>query len=72
MPAVTCPRCGSKDTYRIEEAGRGGTPRWECGDCRKSFVYLNRPNPDRRDPPPATLLTGRTFQSWALMRADCW
>jgi transposase-like protein len=50
MPAVTCPRCGSKDTYRIEEAGRGGTPRWECGDCRKSFVYLNRPNPNRRDP----------------------
>jgi hypothetical protein len=28
MPAVTCPRCGSKDTYRIEEraeaARRGG------------------------------------------------
>ena len=46
MPAVTCPRCGSTDTYRIEKSRHGGTPRWECGDCGKSFVVPAAPTHD--------------------------
>jgi hypothetical protein len=58
MPAVTCPRCGSTQTYRIEEGRRGTTPRWECGDCRKSLFTRHRPNPNRSDPRQQHLLTG--------------
>jgi transposase-like protein len=48
MPAVTCPRCGSKDTYRIEEGRRGTRPRWECGDCRRSFVHVTPTEPKQK------------------------
>jgi transposase-like protein len=37
MAAVTCPRCGSTETYRVEEGRRVGTTRWECGSCGKAF-----------------------------------
>ncbi|WP_156662970.1 transposase [Mycobacterium sp. 1274761.0] len=38
MPVVTCPRCGSTDTYRIDVSRQASAPRWECGDCGKSFL----------------------------------
>jgi transposase-like protein len=44
MPAVTCPRCGSNDTYRVEEGRHGNSPRWECGDCVKSFFVHATPS----------------------------
>jgi transposase-like protein len=37
MTAVTCPRCGSTETYRVEEGRRVGATRWECGSCGKAF-----------------------------------
>ncbi|WP_142405991.1 transposase [Mycobacterium sp. ITM-2016-00318] len=43
MPAVTCPRCGSTDTYRIDKSRQATASRWECGNCEKLFILPTPP-----------------------------
>lgn len=41
---VTCPRCGSAETYVVNDSRSLRTQLWECGDCEKKF-HLSRARP---------------------------
>lgn len=42
--APTCARCGSVNTYPVDDSRSGRTRLWECGDCEKRF-HVARPRP---------------------------
>ena len=56
MITPLCPRCNGKRTARVKRVGwmqtlvwsRFGLYPWECGDCRKAFLFKSRGKLKRR------------------------
>jgi hypothetical protein len=42
--APKCARCGSVNTYPVDDSRSGRTRLWECGECEKRF-HVARPRP---------------------------
>ena len=64
MPAGTCPRCGSTDTYRIEQ-GRHGSHRGGMRRLREGLRPLDGEH-SRTEVTPARNTDGGHVQSWLL------